>query len=82
MCNFLNLLIYSNENNACTLEEISKVQAYFFTGKLDFGMMFLGIIDNLIVAWRKRVCYNVRKDFYEKNMTVCTEIFMNESLGR
>ena len=45
-------------------------------------MMFLGIIDNLIVAWRKRVCYNVRKDFYEKNMTVCTEIFMNESLGR
>lgn len=55
-----------NENNACTLEEISKVQAYFFTGKLDFGMMFLEIIDNLIVAWRKRVCYNVRKDFLRK----------------
>ena len=45
-------------------------------------MMFLEIIDNLIVAWRKRVCYNVRKVFYEKNIAVCTEIFMNESLGR
>ena len=67
---------------ACTYEKNVKVQAYFFTGKLDFGMMFLEIIDNLIVAWRKRVCYNVRKDFYEKNIAVCTEIFMNESLGR
>ena len=45
-------------------------------------MLFLGIIDNLIVAWRKRVCYNVRKDFYEKDIAVCAEISMNESLGR